>query len=182
MPRYLPVQVDAANSEIQAVYTEVEDALGSLPNLIKTLAHSPNFLKTVTDFYLGVLRGESALGDRIRQLVVLKTCQLDKCKVTLDQQTPAAREAGLTDEQIQALGEYAGSDLFDNYEQEALTLVEKILTSPDDISQTQFWTQLDNHFTSDQVVEMVVLTGAFNMINRIILALQVEPDPVPAAG
>ena len=51
-------------------------------------------------------------------------------------------------------------------------------TSPDDIPQAAFWTTLDNHFTSDQVVEMITLIGFYNMINRFLLAIEVEPDAI----
>ena len=52
----------------------------------------------------------------------------------------------------------------------------QITLEPDEI-QDDFWAQLNNHYTSDQVVELVTLIGFFNMINRFILALQVDPDP-----
>ena len=37
--------------------------------------------------------------------------------------------------------------------------------------------QLDNHYTSDQVVEMITLIGFFNMINRLALVLEVAAGP-----
>ena len=87
-----------------------------------------------------------------------------------------AKKEGWTDEQIEAMDDYVNSDLFNYYEKEVLQLAEQITEEPDEI-QDDFWAQLDNHFTSDQVVELVTLIGFFNMINRFILALQVDPDP-----
>ena len=176
MPRYLPVQLDAANEKIQAVYAEVEDRTGFIPNFIKTLAHSDNFLQTVADLY-GRLLGDTNLSEKIRQLVILKTCKLEKCKYTVSHHTELAKKAGWTQEQIQAMDDYAQSDLFTYYEKEVLKLTELITFEPDEIPQLEYWTQLDNHFTSDQVVEMIILIGFFNMINRFVLSLEVELEP-----
>lgn len=179
MPRYLPVQSDAANEEIQKVYDRLEQELGYVPNFIKTLAHSGNFLKGVAQLYR-TLMGETGLSERLRQLAILKTCKLHACKYTVEHHTELAKKAGWSAEQIQAMDDYAGSDLFTYYEQEVLRLAELVSREPDEIPD-DYWTQLDNHLTSDQIVELVALISGFNMINRFILALQIEPDPVPAA-
>lgn len=181
MPRYLPIQADAANEEIKKVYAEVEDDLGSVPNFIKTLAHSPECLEPVAGLYRATMVGASSLGERLKELVILRTCQVDKCKATVEQHTRRALEAGVTQEQLDAMADYAASDLFNYYEKDALSLVDQVLTRPDEIPEDAFWTQLDNHFTSDQVVEMVTLISFFNMVNRLLMALSVAPDPVPAA-
>ncbi len=180
MPRYLPVGRDAANSEILSVYAEVERDTGSVPNFIRTLAHSPHYLKPVADLYRAVST-QSGFSEKLRALIVLKTCKLDKCKATVQHYSAQAQEAGWTDEQIEGMDNFADSDLFNYYEKDLLTLAELIWRSPDEISQEQFWTQLDNHFTSDQVVEAITLIGFINLINRFCLAIQVEPDPAPVA-
>lgn len=178
MPRYLPVQLDAANEDIKKVYSQMEQDIGFVPNFIKTLAHSGNFLEVMADLYLRLM-GETSLHERLRQLAILKTCKLHKCKYTVTLHTELAKKAGWTDEQIQAMDDYVSSDVFTYYEKEILRLAELVSLEPDEI-QDDYWTQLDNHFTSDQVVELIGLIGFFNMINRFILSLQIEPDAVAA--
>lgn len=177
MPRYLPVQLDAANSDVRSVYEQVWSQLGVVPNLVKTLAHSSNFLKPVAELQTRLL-GETGLSERLRQLVILKTCKLDKCKPTVLLYSKKAKEGGWTNQQIEAMDDFAATDLFTYYEKEVLQLAELVMREPDDI-QNDFWTQLDNHFTSDQVVELVVLIAFFSAINRVLLTLEVEPDPEP---
>ena len=175
MPRYLPVQLDAANEDIKRVYSQMEQDIGFVPNFIKTLAHSGNFLESVAALYRDLM-GETGLSERIRQLTILKTCQLHRCKYMVGLHTELAKKEGWTAEQIQTMsGDYDSSDDFNYYEKEVLHLAELISVEPDEI-QDSYWTQLDNHFTSDQVVELVTLIAFFNMINRVILSLQIEPD------
>ncbi|MBI4447264.1 MAG: peroxidase-related enzyme [Acidobacteria bacterium] len=175
MPRYLPVQLDAANEDIKAVYDQVERSLGFVPNFIKTLAHSDNHLQPVAGFYTRLI-GETALSEKIRQLAILKTCKVQKCQYTVAQHTALAKKAGWTDEQIAAMDSYNASDLFTYYEKEVLELAERVTTDPEEISQ-EFWTQLDNHFTSNEVVELITFISFYNMLNRIILSIQIEPEP-----
>ncbi len=179
MPRYLPVQQDAAYDEIKDVYSRVERGLGIVPNYLKTLAHSPHYLKSVAELYLTV-NDECGLSEKLKQLVILKTCKLDRCEATVRWHKDLAGESGWSDEQIEAMDSFHDSDLFNHYEKDALALAEYVLDSPDDIPQAAFWTTLDNHFTSDQVVEMITLIGFYNMVNRFLLAIEVEPDPVPS--
>lgn len=175
MARYLPVQWDAANEKIKAVYTEVENDVGFVPNFIKTLAHSDNFLKAVAELYRQ-LTGETSLSEKIRQLAILKTSKLDKCNYTITQHVELARKAGWSDEQLEAMDSYAESDLFTYYEKEVLQLAELVTRQPDEIT-ADYWTQVDNHFTSDEVIELVTLISFFHMVNCWALSLQVELEP-----
>ena len=177
MPRYLPVQLDAANKEIREVYSSLEEQLGFVPNFIKTLAHSGNFLEALATFYQRIT-GETGLSEKIRQLAILKTCKLHKCRYTVAYHAELARKSGWSDEQIESMDDYSSSDLFSYYEKEVLQLAEQVSAEPEEI-QDDFWTQLDNHFTSDQVVELITLIAFFNFLNRLIQALQIEPDSVP---
>ena len=180
MPRYLPVQIDAANEAVKRVYADVQQKLGYVPNFLKTVAHNDRLLKPVADVFLcGV--GESSLSERTRQLVLLRVCQLDKCKATVDVHTFLARKAGWSEDHLKAMDDYNQSELFSFYEKEALKLVELVRSTPDEIP-GDYWAQLDNHYTSDQVVEMITLIGFVGLINHLILALQIEPDPLPAGA
>ena len=178
MPRYLPIQPDAAYDEIREAYQNVEDELGFVPNFLKTVAHSPNYLKAVAGLYTTLLKS-GELSDKMRALVLLKTSRIDRCKPSVTQFTQMALDTGWTEDQLKALDDYVDSDLFSFYEKDAIRLVEEVVEHPDDISEVLFWTQLDNHFTSDQVVEMLTLIGFVNMMNRIIHVIGIEPDPVP---
>jgi len=177
MPRYLPVQLDAASEPVKSVYADVQEKLGHVPNFIKTLAHNDRILRPLADGFLSLV-SESSLSDKTRLLVMLRVSQLDKCKYSVDQLSVLATKAGWTDDHLKAMDDYNQSELFAFYDKEALRLVELVRSTPDEIP-NDYWAQLDNHYTSDQVVELVTLIGFLGMINHLILALQIEPDPLP---
>jgi uncharacterized peroxidase-related enzyme len=179
MPRYLPVQIDAANELIRQVYADVQQKLGHVPNFLKALAHNDRILKPIAEAFLSLVT-ESSLSEKTRQLVMLRVCQLDKCKYSIDVHTMLAKKAGWSEDQLKAMDDYNQSELFSFYDKEALKLVELVRSTPDEIP-SDYWAQLDNHYTSDQVVEMVTLIGFIGMVNHLILTLQIEPDPLPAA-
>lgn len=176
MPRYLPVQLDAANEHVKAVYAELEKDVGFVPNFIKTLAHSNNFLKAVADVHRRLM-GQTNLSEKTRQLAILKTAKLDKCAYTVTQHAALASKAGWSDEQIQAMDNYLESDLFSYNEREVLQLAEFVTRRPDEIPE-EYWTQFDNHFTSDEAVELITLIAFSHMINCLVLTLQVDADPL----
>jgi alkylhydroperoxidase family enzyme len=181
MPKFLPIQLDAVGADAKSVYADVDVALGRVPNFIKTMAHSPKYLKPVAELYKEVFSADSSLSDKIRYLAILKTAKVENCKSAVEQFTPLAKGAGYTDEQLEAMGEYTESELFDYYEKDVLRLVEEVLSDPGNISHVDFWTQLNNHFSSDQIVELVTLIGFASLVNRFNLSLEVEPDFQPVA-
>ena len=71
MPRYLPVQIDAASEPVKQVYADVQQKLSNVPNFIKTLAHNDRILRPIAESFLTLVR-ESSLSEKTRLLVMLR--------------------------------------------------------------------------------------------------------------
>ena len=173
MPKYLPVQLDAAGERVRQVYADYETTFGTSPdNLIKTIAPSSAFLQNYYQMFKTVM-GDCSLSDKTRELAILKVAKLNGSEYCLHQHTILGKKAGITDEMIAALDNHKAGDLFTFMEQEALTWVEEITKNPGATDEENF-KQLKNHFTQQQVVELTVIAAFFNMFTRLCQALEIE--------
>ena len=82
-------------------------------------------------------------------------------------------EAGLSDEKILALDDYAGSDLFDAAERTALEYADAITLSDQDPSDELF-ARLQAHFSAEAIVELTAVIAWENASSKFNRALRVE--------
>ncbi len=175
MPKYLPVQLDAAGERIRQVYADFETVFGATPdNVLKTIAPSSAFLQGYYQMFKAVM-GDCSLDDKTRELAILKVARLNGSEYCQHQHTILGRKAGITDEMIAALDSHKTSDLFTYMEQEALTWVEDLTKNPGATDEENF-KQLKNHFTQQQVIELTIIAAFFNMVTRVSQTLEIEVE------
>ncbi|RMD00872.1 carboxymuconolactone decarboxylase family protein [Aquitalea palustris] len=86
-------QVAPAN---QAIFDSLQKALGFVPNLYATFAHSDTALAT----YLALQNAKSSLSGREREVINLVVSQVNHCRYCLAAHTALGKMHGFTDEQI----------------------------------------------------------------------------------
>ncbi|MFT4009649.1 MAG: carboxymuconolactone decarboxylase family protein [Nocardioidaceae bacterium] len=150
---------------------------GVLRPIDKVLLHSP----TVADAWntlLGTLRGGIDLRADLRELVVMRIAVLNRAHYEWASHENDALAAGLTADQLAALREPSvDSAEFSDDQVAALAVVDAMTTRVDvDGSLIE---DLVTSLGLQQAVELVVTIAAYNMVSRIIVALDVDvPEAV----
>ena len=86
-------QVSPAN---QAIFDNLKKALGFVPNLYATFAHSDTALST----YLALQNAKSSLSPKAREVINLVVSQVNTCDYCLAAHTALGKMVGFTPEQI----------------------------------------------------------------------------------
>jgi 4-carboxymuconolactone decarboxylase len=168
---------------------------GTLTPLDGMLLHSPEFADGWNSM-LGAVRGQSTLPPDVRELVILRVAARNGADFEWLAHEPVARQAGLGDEQIAAIalggsgGAGSGSGGFGGggsgagaglspAQWAALAYADAMtthVTVPGEIFQA-----VRAHFDDRQVLELTVTVAAYNMVSRVLVALEVRPgdDPFP---
>lgn len=108
MPRIPPIDPAQASGEARTLLDAVHRKLGMVPNLMRTLAHSPAALGG----YL-VLSGaldKAALDVRMRERIALAVAQVNACGYCLSAHSAIAQTVGLGPEEIAAARRGRSSD------------------------------------------------------------------------
>lgn len=146
---------------------------GRLTPLDGALLHSP----PVADGWnslLGAVRTSTCLPPAVRELAVLRVAALNGAPYEWRAHEPVAREAGLTGEQIAALGDTgAGADLspLTTGQRAALDYTDAMTRSvrvPDAVFEA-----LRGHFDDRGIVELTATVGTYNLVSRFLVALEV---------
>jgi AhpD family alkylhydroperoxidase len=139
-------------------------------NLHRTLAHAPELLRGMLGL-AEALRHGAATPRRLRELVILRTAQLEASEYELAQHIPMAHAAGITDAEIAALPQWRESGFFDNPERAALAFTETLVAGgPADAA------DLAGTFAPGEIVELTATAAFYLMTARLVRALGIRVE------
>lgn len=164
--------VDTSTAEVSAISDRVVAERGSLLDLYRLLLHSPPVASGWLDF-LTAVRTRLTLPPDLRELIIIRIALVNDAPYEARQHTPIALECGATRGQIAALGEWRESAaLFDEAALAAFAYTDSLTRDvkvPDAI-----WQALRAHFAERQCLEMTVLIASYNMVSRVLCALELD--------
>lgn len=155
---------------------------GKLTALDGVLLHSPRFADGWNGM-LGAVRGASTLPADIRELAILRVASRNGADYEWVAHEPLARQAGLGDEQIAAIRVGGGGGGLSPAQWAALGYADAMtlhVTVPGEV-----FDAVRAHFGEQELLELTVTVAAYNMVSRVLVALEVSPgeDPFgPALG
>ena len=96
----------APNEATQSAYQQLENIFGMLPNIIKVTGSSAPVANRLSNI-IKTLFTELSISPKVREMAYLTTAKTNQCGYCTAHHTMAAKQAGVTDEQISQLGEAA---------------------------------------------------------------------------
>jgi uncharacterized peroxidase-related enzyme len=161
------------------IYDRYVRQRGNVPNMFRTVAHRPEILQTMIAHMEAVLNS-GTLPTSLKELVIVRTSQMNNCEYCLASHSLLARKLGYSDAQIAALPSFESSDAFTAREKAALRLAERLTCNEGPLDDTEL-ADLKAHFTEGEIVELMAASGLFNYFNRFNNLLAMEPTQ-PGAG
>jgi uncharacterized peroxidase-related enzyme len=166
-----------SRSEVSGRSLEIYDRVlrdrGNVPNMFRTFAHRPQIFETVIAHMDAVLK-TGTLSTALKELVIVRTSQLNRTPYCLASHSTLARRLGWSDDQLDALFNAASSPLFSDAEKAAIHLAEVMTTNPHGYTEADL-AYLRTFYDEGEVVELMAAIGLFNYFNRFNDLLQMEP-------
>ena len=164
MTRVQPLSRDEVDAEVEeAIKLQVEQ-LGYVPNSLLTMAHRPKTAVAFAKLASAVLIG-GTLEKPLKQLVAYVASNAAGCRYCQAHTSKRSTEFGVQADKIQHAFEFETSELFTDAEREALRLARDASLVPSDASDEHF-ERLRDHFTDDEIVEIVSVISLFGWLNR----------------
>ena len=150
---------------------------GQFINLDRMLLHSVPIAEG-WNHYIGAIRTHLSLDPKLRELGMCGVAVLNGAEYEFIHHAPPFKEAGGTQEQVEALRLLGQSTfpkhLFSPIEQDAaeltLQMTRNIRVDPD------LMKRLHTELGNTAVVELVSVIAAYNMVSRFLIALDVTPE------
>lgn len=146
---------------------DVLNHLTGEPTFVEVFAAAPELLRFVMgDFYGNIFFGGS-VDNRYKQLVRLKLSLVHGCHTCNLQNIPGSLEAGITQDQIDAMGEFEEGP-FSDQDKAVLRFAGQIaLTNMEGRMSPALYEQLSRHFSDAQICELGVVAGVISGLAKM---------------
>lgn len=165
MPRIPYAQEGREAAGAKPVYEGLKKSFGMVPNLVKLVGHSgpaTQGLGALLDVYFTKL----SLPARVREIAYLTVARHNGCAYCQGHHVPLAKQAGLSQDQIDLLGEAGfGSEKLTEAERAVVRFAYE--TSHNVVASDEAIEALKRHFNVPEVVEIAFVVAAGNFIQRI---------------
>jgi 4-carboxymuconolactone decarboxylase len=120
---------------------------------------------------LTAVRNQTSLPANLRELAILRVAVLNGAEFEFDAHVVHAERAGLSAAKIDATHEAGVSSVFNPLERVVLELTDAM--TRDIIVPDVLMNRLREHFDAKGLVEVVATVAAYNMVSRLLLALNI---------
>lgn len=121
---------------------------------------------------LTAVRNQTQLPGALRELMILRVAVLNRAAFEFDAHAPIALREGLSDAQVQALRQpQPDPALFDEAARDALALTDAMTRDVE--VPAALMDRLRQRHDARALVELVATVAAYNMVSRLLVALQV---------
>lgn len=164
------VQKKDAPEKIQAVYDQLQQNFGLVPNVLKTIAnHEELFMGFIP--FLGIAFGPGGIDSATKELAILTTSRVNGCSYCIAHHTISAKRAGLHKEKIaHALNGKSGA--LDDREKAVVRYSEELLLL-NKVTQESL-DGLSRYYDESQIIELTMLNGATNILTKLATTFNIE--------
>ena len=171
MARLNTIKKAEATGEIKTLYDQVEEKMGTVPNIFTGMANSPVLLKAYLE--LEQLMENGTLSPAEQDMVRLVVSQYNDCSYCLAAHTRTGVSKGLSEEEIKAVRRGRPTD---DQHQALVTFVRRILESRGAVDTADLQSFRDAGYSDGQVCEVITLIGQKMMSNYFNHVHQTELD------
>jgi uncharacterized peroxidase-related enzyme len=146
---------------------------GTASPLTRSLAVAPDVMETLMPF-LGAIYGESSLDLATKEVVIVRVSQLNGCRYCLAAHRPAAIDAGLRAEQVEALCDERPLTDLPERERAIVDWTDAVTLVPQQVTD-ELAARLLDYLREDQLVELTLVAGTTTMLNQYCTAFSIPP-------
>jgi uncharacterized peroxidase-related enzyme len=176
-PRIRLLERGQVSPEIAAVYDALLKQRGVVPNMFKTVAHSPALALGIAGFLKSLL-SDGALPGWYKELVATRLSVLLQSSYAVAAHALSAKQKGASDAQIAAVQADFESGPFTDTEKLGFRAAERLHQSAQKVDDV-FFAQLKAAYTDSQIVELVATAAAFELFPRLVDGLRIPTTPIP---
>ena len=165
MPRIQPIDKNSTDTSTAELLGAVQKKMGTIPNIIATMANSPAVAKAYLGFSQSLSTG--SLPARLREQIALVVGETNGCNYCVAAHTALGKAAGLTEEETcDARHAVAGN----GHDQAALEFARKIVSDRGNVSDDDVQKARQAGYTDGEVAEIVanvalnIFTNYFNHV------------------
>ena len=180
MPRLSPLDRGKL-TDLAPMLELVEASMGFVPNSLLIMARKPALVGAFAGLSVAVMQ-DSLLPAGLSSLLAFVVSRSAGCQYCQAHTHHQAARAGLPNDKLDDIWNYERSELFSDAERAALRVAQSAAFVPNAVTDEDFF-RLHEHFSEDQIVEIISIISFFGFLNRWndTLATPLENEPLDHA-
>lgn len=169
MPR-IPLVEPGTRPELAETEARILAERGRISLLYQALLNSPP-IAAGWERMLTAVRNQTGLPADLRELIILRVAVLNRASFEFHAHVPHARQAGVPEAAIEALRQQPLAELFGPRERLVLELTDAM--TRDIEVPAALMARLQAEWDAQGVLELVATVAAYNMVSRLLVALDI---------
>ncbi len=164
---------DLTHPEVSPLVEQIVAERGSVLHLYQMLLQSPPVAQGWLNHLTGIRQRSSLPGD-VREMVIMRIALINGAPYEAHQHAPIALKEGMSQAQLDELGDWESSALFGDRDRAVLAYTDAMtrhVQVPDAV-----FDALRPFFDARQLVELTATIATYNMVSRFLEALQIHAD------
>ncbi|MDQ8734113.1 carboxymuconolactone decarboxylase family protein [Paenibacillus sp. LHD-38] len=120
--------------------------------------------------------GTTSISKELKELIKIRTSQINGCAYCINMHTKDARALGETEQRIYALSAWRDTRYFTDAERAVLALTESVTLITKEHVPDSVYEEAARHFDSKQVGEIIMAIITINAWNRIAISTNMMPE------
>ncbi|MFW6067299.1 MAG: carboxymuconolactone decarboxylase family protein [Myxococcota bacterium] len=165
------VSDEEANEDLKEVYRMCREAMGGVPHLARVIANCEGALTPFLEL-AGAIGKEYAVPNRLKQLAVIRTAELNGCGYCRSIHVPKGREMGIEEEKLEGVAaDEVAHDVFAPEERLVLRMTDEMTgmvgARPETVAEVK------ERWGATGAVELMMVISFYNLLNRLAESAQV---------
>jgi AhpD family alkylhydroperoxidase len=153
------------------IFDDMLERFGRIHNLHRAIAHSPVLLRALLHWGEAIRRS-TRLEPILRELAIMTVGRLTQCEYEYVHHQGIAKRVGVRPEQLDCLEAWESDPAFTEQERAVIHYATEA-TQQVRVSAATF-DALRRFLDAEQIVQLVLIVGHFNMVVRILMPLEIE--------
>ncbi|MGJ7499936.1 carboxymuconolactone decarboxylase family protein [Variovorax sp. ZT5P49] len=169
-PIRVPLVQPGTRPELAEIESRIMAQRGRVSLLYQVLLNSEP-IASGWERMLTAVRNQTGIPADLRELMILRVAVLNGASFEYDAHVPHAQKAGVSAEKIDAVRQDVLPDMFAPLERLVLELADAM--TREIVVPEELMGRIQQHFDPKGVVEVVATVAAYNMVSRLLVALNI---------
>lgn len=182
MPWIEIIEQEAAEGELKEVYERVSSARGKLSNIMMVQSLDPAAMRAHLDLYMALLFSKSGLSREEREAIAVVVSSINGCDYCVNHHATALQAYWRDHARVQELVRDHRAVELDPRLRSMLDYAALLTRAPAEVTTEHVQAMRSGGLSDEEILRVNLITGYFNLVNRLAEGLGVGFTESEAAG
>jgi len=182
MPWIQVIDENSAEGELKEAYNRVSGSRGKISNVMRVQSLDPKSMSAHLDLYLSVMFGNVGISRERKEMIGVVVSAVNECEYCINHHAIALNHYWKDEDRVVGLAQNHLTFELPEKDRAMIDYAIKLTKTPASMTEgdvEKLWTV---GFTDEEILNINMITGYFNFVNRLVLGLGVEFSESEAKG